>query len=117
MGFYDDFVLLILEDGFGFGSVAVVDFGDGKGTIYCVAEIYRPLETKSHAGGQPADLPADLGGQTGDGKAVANSTTKSFRVCVAIIKVHGIVVAAEVGEGQHVLFGECAGNSKRVAWL
>ena len=117
MGSYDDLVLLILEDGFGFGSVAVVNFGNGEGTFYGVAKIYGLLEAKIHSGGQPADLPANFGGQTGDCKAMANSATKIFCVCEAIIEMHGIVVAAEVGEGQGVLFGEGAGNGERVARL
>ena len=115
MGFYDDFVLLVFEDGLGLGSITVVDFGDGKRTFYRVAKIYRFLKTKIHSGGQPADLPADLCGQAGDRKAVANSATKILCAGEVIIEMDRIVVAAEVGEGQGVLFGEGTGNGERVA--
>src|SRR6267142_3565580 len=76
MGFYDDLVLLILEDGFGFGLVVVVNLGNGEGTFYGVAKIYGLLEAKIHSGSQPADLSADLGGQIGNSESVTNSATK-----------------------------------------
>lgn len=106
--FYDDLVVLVLEDRLGFGSIAVVNLRDGKGTVYCLAEIYRPLETKIHSGGQPADLSADLGDEAGNQEPMTNAAAKVFDAGKAIIKMHRIVVFAEVRKGERILFREGA---------
>ena len=105
---YDNFVLLVLEDRFGFGPITVVNLRDGHGTFYDVPKIDRALETKSHSRGQPADLSANFRDHAGHQESMTNAGTKVFCAGEAIIKMDGIIVSTGVGKGEGVLFGEGA---------
>ena len=61
----DDYVIRIGNADVRPGTAVFVDFGDGPAAGEGFVSIDRPLETERHAGGQPPDLPADLGQQAG----------------------------------------------------
>jgi len=115
VGLDDDFVLLVLENGFGFGAVAVVEFGDGEAAFDGIAEIDWLFEAKIHFRGEPADLSADFGEHACDEEAVADAGAKILCRGEAVVEMDGVVVPADFGHSHRVLFGERAGDGEGVA--
>lgn len=80
-----------------------------------VAEIDGLPESKIHARGKPAEFAADLGEQRAHQQAVAGSSLEIFRLCETVVEVNGVVVAADLGEGDGILFGETTRDCEHVA--
>jgi hypothetical protein len=113
--FYNNLTLLILEHRFSFGAVTVIELGDGKPAFNRVAKIDRLPKTKVHFGRQPPDLAADLCDQAGYQKSVTNAAEEILYLGKAIVKMHGIIVLADIRKSHRVLFREGSGNGKTVA--
>jgi hypothetical protein len=112
-----DFVLLIFEENLGLLAIAVINLGDGEATFDGVAEIDGLPETKIHGGCEPAELTADFGEQAGNQEPVADWATKFLRLGETLVKMDGVIIAADFREGHRVLFGERARDGERVPWL
>jgi hypothetical protein len=117
MRFYDDFTVLIFEDRLSFSPITVIKVSDGKTTFYCVPKIHRLLETKTHSRRQPTNLSADLSEYADNQEPVTNPAMKILYLCKPMIKMHGVIVSADVRKRNHILFREGACNGKRVASL
>src|SRR5271154_925550 len=101
-----DLVVLVFEDGFGCGSVALVNRGDGHSAFDGVAEIDRLLETIIHFRGQPADLSANLRGHAGNQQAMTDAPAKILGLSKAVIEMDRVVVPADLLHSHRVPFRE-----------
>src|SRR5262249_42462216 len=106
--FYDSFIPLVFEHHLSFGSVAVIKLGDSEATFYCVPKIYRLLETKIHSRCQPPNLSTDLIEKAGNQESLTNWAMKILRLCKAKIKMHRVIVSADVRKSRRIVFHECA---------
>ncbi len=108
MRFYDNLILLVFEHRLSFGSITLIKLSDGKTTFYCVTKIYWLLETEIHPRCQPANLSADLSEYAGNEKSMTNSAMKISYLCKAMIKMHRVIVSADIRKSHRILFRECA---------